>query len=82
MAGKSWSTDILDAFQLPHPMPTAGRILRAVRHLLPEIAEQAALPPNTKVFAGGADNACGAIGAGILEEGQTMRIGTSGVVLS
>ena len=30
-----------------------------------------------------ADNACGAIGAGILEEGQTMcSIGTSGVVLS
>ena len=37
----------------------------------------------TRVFAGGADNACGAIGAGILSEGKTFAsIGTSGVVLS
>ena len=38
----------------------------------------------TKVFAGGADNACGAIGSGILSEGKTLMlsIGTSGVVLS
>ena len=36
-----------------------------------------------KVFAGGADNACGAIGAGILSSGHTLcSIGTSGVILS
>ncbi|MGB7998487.1 MAG: xylulokinase [Anaerobacillus sp.] len=35
------------------------------------------------VFAGGADNACGAVGAGILRNGQTLcSIGTSGVILS
>ena len=35
------------------------------------------------MFAGGADNACGAIGSGILSEGKTLcSIGTSGVVLS
>ena len=34
-------------------------------------------------FAGGADNACGAIGAGILSSGHTLcSIGTSGVILS
>ncbi|WP_347548725.1 xylulokinase [Pseudalkalibacillus hwajinpoensis] len=38
---------------------------------------------NVSVFAGGADNACGAIGAGILEPGKTLcSIGTSGVILS
>lgn len=48
-----------------------------------EIAEKTGLAPSTKVFAGGADNACGAIGSGILSEGKTLcSIGTSGVVLS
>src|SRR5699024_3018543 len=39
------------------------------------------LPKSTRIFAGGADNACGAIGAGILEKGKLLcSIGTSGVV--
>ncbi|WLR60191.1 xylulokinase [Guptibacillus hwajinpoensis] len=38
---------------------------------------------NVEIFAGGADNACGAIGAGILRNGKTLcSIGTSGVILS
>lgn len=46
-------------------------------------AQATGLDPRTKVFAGGADNACGAIGAGILTEGKTLcSIGTSGVILS
>src|SRR5699024_2999594 len=41
------------------------------------------LMESTRIFAGGADNACGAIGSGILEDGKTLcSIGTSGVVLS
>ena len=84
VSGKSWSNEILDAFQLPHSLcPPLVESFDACGTLLPEIAKQAGLLPETKVFAGGADNACGAIGAGILEEGQTMcSIGTSGVVLS
>lgn len=51
--------------------------------LLPELAKEAGLSENLRVFAGGADNACGAIGSGILETGKTFcSIGTSGVVLS
>lgn len=51
--------------------------------LLPEAAEAAGLSSSTKVFAGGADNACGAVGAGILQDGAAMcSIGTSGVVLA
>lgn len=84
VAGKSWSADILDAFHLPHSLcPPLVESFDECGTLLPEIARQSGLRPETKVFAGGADNACGAIGAGILEEGQTMcSIGTSGVVLS
>ena len=50
---------------------------------MPEVAQKSGLSESVKVFAGGADNACGAIGSGILSEGKTMAsIGTSGVVLS
>ncbi|KRD91725.1 xylulose kinase [Bacillus sp. Root147] len=46
-------------------------------------SQKTGLATSTKVFAGGADNACGAIGAGILSPGETLcSIGTSGVVLS
>ncbi|UNK17819.1 xylulokinase [Paenibacillus sp. N3/727] len=84
VTGKDWSSEILDAFQLPHSIcPPLVESFDLCGTLLPEIAEQSGLLPETKVFAGGADNACGAIGAGILAEGQTMcSVGTSGVVLS
>ncbi|MDO7907860.1 xylulokinase [Paenibacillus sp. JX-17] len=84
VAGKTWSEDILNAFQLKSSLcPKLVESFDEVGTLLPEIADQTGLLASTKVFAGGADNACGAIGAGILSEGQTMcSIGTSGVVLS
>lgn len=83
-AAKSWSEQIANAFSLPLSLcPKLVESFDLVGTLLPEVAEDAGLTPQTKVFAGGADNACGAIGAGILSEGKTMSsIGTSGVVLS
>lgn len=54
-----------------------------VGQLAQGVAMQTGLSVNTNVFAGGADNACGAIGAGILSEKDTLvSIGTSGVVLA
>ncbi|WP_174612967.1 xylulokinase [Virgibacillus ihumii] len=48
-----------------------------------ETAVSTGLSETTRIFAGGADNACGAIGSGILEDGRTLcSVGTSGVVLS
>ncbi len=84
VTGKAWSPDILDAFELPHSIcPSLVESFDLCGTLLPEIAEQSGLLSETKVFAGGADNACGAIGAGILAAGQTMcSVGTSGVVLA
>ncbi|MFD1884170.1 xylulokinase [Paenibacillus wenxiniae] len=84
VAGKVWSERIASAFELP--MSFCPRLVESfddVGGLLPEIAAETGLNESTHVYAGGADNACGAIGAGILTEGQTMcSIGTSGVVLS
>ncbi|MED3647956.1 xylulokinase [Halalkalibacterium halodurans] len=84
VAKKEWSKDICSCFELPISLcppvvPSSGE----VGELLPEIAAKTGLKKDVRVFAGGADNACGAIGAGILKDGATLcSIGTSGVVLS
>jgi len=84
VAGKKWSSEICGAFSLPERLcPPLVESHECVGTLLPEIAGETGLLPSTRVFAGGADNACGAIGSGILSEGKTLcSIGTSGVVLT
>jgi len=84
VANKVWSERVLSAFNLPASLcPPLVESHGYVGNLLPEIAQATGLTPATRVFAGGADNACGAIGSGILQAGLTMAsIGTSGVVLS
>jgi xylulokinase len=84
VAGKSWSDEVLEAFGIPASFcPPLIESHGLVGTLLPQFAESTGLPITTKVFAGGADNACGAIGSGILSEGLTLcSIGTSGVILS
>jgi len=84
IANRAWSEDVLEAFGIPSsfcpPLVEAGA---CVGGLAAEAALATGLRPDTKVFAGGADNACGAIGAGILSPGLTLcSIGTSGVVLT
>ncbi|MBA4493983.1 xylulokinase [Paenactinomyces guangxiensis] len=81
---KQWSTEICRHFDIPVDLcPPLVESHHCVGTLLPEIASRTGLRDSTKVFAGGADNACGAIGAGILSEGNTLcSIGTSGVILS
>lgn len=84
IVNQSWSTDILRTFDIPAGIcPPLVETEAEVGTLLPDIAATCGLSPATKVFAGGADNASGAIGAGILEEGKALcSIGTSGVFLS
>ncbi|WP_168123612.1 xylulokinase [Paenibacillus sp. HB172176] len=84
VAGKRWSTEVLEAFELAESFcPPLVESHASVGGLLPEMLEKTGLPASVKVFAGGADNACGAIGAGILADGLTLcSIGTSGVILS
>ncbi|WP_274364240.1 xylulokinase [Paenibacillus thermotolerans] len=63
--------------------PPIAEAQQLVGTLLPDVAAEIGLSPETKVFAGGADNACGAVGAGILSSGAAMcSIGTSGVILA
>ncbi|MET3506194.1 xylulokinase [Halalkalibacter oceani] len=84
IAKKEWSPELCRLFRLaPDFCPPLIGSHEEVGTVLPEVAERTGLSAQTRVFAGGADNACGAIGSGILEEGKTLAsIGTSGVVLS
>lgn len=84
VANKKWSSDVLDAFGLSASFcPPLVESHAMVGCMTAEAAKRAGMTEAVKVFAGGADNACGAIGAGILSEGLTLSsIGTSGVILS
>lgn len=81
---RQWSMEICEAFGLnPRICPPLLNSDAPVGTLLPDIAGLTGLPASVPVYAGGADNACGAIGAGILSPGDAMcSIGTSGVVLA
>ncbi|MGF7533090.1 xylulokinase [Bacillus mexicanus] len=84
MTRKEWSAEICERFGISTSIcPPLVESHDCVGSLLPNVAKKTGLLEKTKVFAGGADNACGAIGAGILSAGKTLcSIGTSGVILS
>ncbi|MBM0064725.1 xylulokinase [Alkalicoccobacillus gibsonii] len=79
-----WSTEICEKVGIDSNIcPPLVESHALVGHLTKEVERQTGLSINTKVFAGGADNACGALGAGIVSEEDTLvSIGTSGVVLA
>lgn len=78
-----WSQEIPNAFDIPASIcPPLVRSIDETGHIDQWYAEYSGLLTVTKTFAGGADNACGAVGAGI--DGPTKvlsSIGTSGVIL-
>lgn len=84
VAEKKWSAEVADAVGVDVKLcPPLVESHGFVGTITEEVAAQTGLSEATKVFAGGADNACGAIGSGILADGKTLcSIGTSGVVLS
>lgn len=81
---KEWSREICEAVGVDIELcPTLVESYEFTGTVIPKIARETGLPESTRVYAGGADNGCGAIGSGILAEGKTLcSIGTSGVVLS
>jgi xylulokinase len=81
---KEWSKEICNLLDInPDICPPLVESHDVVGKITSKVAKSTGLAMGTQVIAGGADNACGAIGSGILEEGKTLAsIGTSGVVLS
>ncbi|MDR2660705.1 MAG: xylulokinase [Lactobacillaceae bacterium] len=82
VVNKVWSKEILDNFDLSESLfPKLIESIDLAGNVTPSYAEFSGLSENTKVFGGAADNAAGAIGAGLLEPNYVMSsIGTSGVV--
>lgn len=79
-----WSVEIADTFGIPLSyLPKVVAASGEIGTVCAEVRERYGLERDVKVFAGGADNACAAIGAGILSNQVGMAsIGTSGVFLS
>ncbi len=79
-----WSRELLAALDfdpalLPPVIPADG----VAGTITPEVAALTGLQAGTPVAGGGADNACGAVGNGVVRSGLALvSIGTSGVVLA
>ncbi len=79
-----WSTEILDAVDLPRSVvPDVGGSSEILGRVSVEGAGATGLRPGTPVVGGGADNACGAAGVGAIAPGEAVSSwGTSGTVLA
>ncbi len=80
---RRWSRETVDQLGLDAGMlPDVLESIEPVGEVNDEVASETGLPDDAVVVAGGADNACSAVGTGIIEEGLvSASIGSSGVVL-
>jgi xylulokinase len=79
-----WSDEILEALDVPRAiLPEIGGSAEVLGHITAEAAKVTMLPAGTPVVGGGADNACGAAGVGVIAAGEVVSSwGTSGTVLA
>lgn len=80
----AWSHEVLEALELnPTLLPPVVQAAEVVGTITEEVAALTGLPAGTPVAGGGADNACGAVGNGVVRPGLGLvSIGTSGIVLA
>lgn len=79
---KCWSKEMLEICGITVPqMPKLFESYDVVGTILPDIALQLGLTPDTKIVAGAGDNAAAAIGTGTVTDGRcNISLGTSGTV--
>lgn len=84
MEARQWSKNICQKLGIPETiLPKLVQSTDKVGQLSEEIMERFEFEKEILVFAGGADNACAALGAGIIDDSKSLcSIGTSGVFLS
>lgn len=80
---KKWSKEVLEEYNIPEShLPPLIKSAGYVADIRTDLAEKYGFSEEVKIFAGGADNACAALGSGIVNNKSNMiSIGTSGVVL-
>ena len=81
---RRWSKTVLDALHIPTEwMPPICESVDVCGGVTREVADLTGLAEGTLVVGGGADNACTAVGNGIVYEGRVgASLGTSGTVLA
>lgn len=81
---KEWEEEVLAELDLCREiLPNVRESIDPVGNLTAEASDELGLSEETLVVAGGADNACSAVGNGITQEGRLLAsIGSSGVVLA
>ena len=81
---EDWSAEIMELLEIePEIMPPVVKSVDVVGPVTSAAAEKTGLSTKTQVVAGGADNACGAVGSGIIKAGRVMAsLGSSGVVVA
>ncbi len=79
-----WSEEVLHAIGIdPVLLPPVVSAAGISGTITAEVAAQTGLPADIPVAGGGADNACGAVGNGVVTEGLALvSVGTSGIVLA
>lgn len=81
---QEWSDEVTSELDIDEGvLPEVLDSVDVAGELKPNLAKEFGLPTSLKVVAGGADNACSAVGNGIIKEGLFLAsIGSSGVVLA
>jgi xylulokinase len=81
---EDWSAEMMEKLDLEQSiMPPVLKSIDIVGFVTAEAAAKTGLSSSTKVVGGGADNACGAVGSGIIKAGRVMAsLGSSGVVVA
>ncbi|CAG7650786.1 xylulokinase [Paenibacillus allorhizosphaerae] len=82
VAGRHWSQEVLGRLDIPAEwLPPLYESNAVAGRVLPEAANRTGLIAGTPVVAGGGDQACGAVGVGVVSRGiASVALGTSGVV--
>ena len=83
-AGMRWSRELLAAVDVPPSLlPDVGGSAEVLGRVTADAAAAIGLAEGTPVVGGGADNACGAAGVGVVAPGEAVASwGTSGTVLA
>jgi xylulokinase len=81
---RCWSKQMCEHLEIdPAILPEVLESVNTIGTLTKKAADETGLPEHVKVIAGGADNACSAVGNGIVKEGIVLAsLGSSGVVLA
>jgi xylulokinase len=84
VANRRWSTEMVEALGIDAAvLPQVIRSVDVVGRLTREAAEAIGLRAGMPVVAGGADNACAAVGMGVIGPGEVLAsLGTSGTLLA